>query len=225
MRAFNVILQAILGLTIIALTWWATAAFLQDPNKLPSPATALNRAVQLATADDYRQHVDASTLILLGGLLPAIAGGILLGVLTGISGVLRWLLGPLFVTLGAAPLIALMSMLLLWFGLGPNLTLIAVGIITLFPVANVVMMSMASRQGSVLLAAVRGLRWGVVLGATALVICEMLTARAGAGTYIMNAGSQFQTTDVMAGIVLVFVPVIAVAAILQAIEEQLGGLN
>jgi ABC-type nitrate/sulfonate/bicarbonate transport system permease component len=222
MRAFNVVLQAILGLTVIALAWWATAGFLQDPNKLPLPATALNRAIQLATSDDYRQHVDASTLILLGGVLPAIAGGILLGVLAGISGVLRWLIGPLFVTLGTAPLIALMSMLLLWVGLGPNLTLIAVGFITLFPVANVVMVSLASRQGSVLLAAVRGLRWGVVLGATALVICEMLTARLGAATFIMNAGSQFQTTDVMAGIVLVFVPVIAVAAILQAIEEQLA---
>ena len=223
MRAFNVILQAILGLTVIALAWWATAAFLQDPSKLPSPVTALNRAVALATSDDYRQHIDASALILLGGLLPAIAVGILLGVLTGISDVLRWLLGPLFVTLGTAPLIALMSMLLLWVGLGPNLTLIAVGLITLFPVANVVMISLASRQGSVLLAALRGLRWGVVLGATALIICEMLTARAGTGTFIMTAGSQFQTTDVMAGVVLVFVPVIAVAAILQAIEEQVAG--
>lgn|SRR5262245_7633567 len=223
MRAFNVILQAILGLAIIAIAWWAAAAFLQDPNKLPFPRTTLSRALQLATSSDYRQHIDASTLIVLGGLLPAIACGILLGVLAGISGVLRWILGPLFVTLGVAPLIALMSMLLLWVGLGPNLTLIAAGIITLFPVANLVMMSMASRQGSVLLAALRGLRWGVVLGATALVVCEMLTSRIGAGAFIMQAGSQFQSTDVMAGVVLVFVPVIAVAALLQAIEEQMAG--
>ncbi|MBX9777215.1 MAG: hypothetical protein K2Y71_22800 [Xanthobacteraceae bacterium] len=222
MRAFNVILQTIVGFAIIALAWWAAAALLQDPSKLPAPVPVFDRAIQLATSDDYRAHLDATTLVLLGGLLPAIAGGILLGVLAGISGVLRWLLGPLFVTLGTAPLIAMMSMLLLWVGLGPNLTLIAVGFVTLFPVANVVMLSLASRQGSVLLAALRGLRWGVVLGATALVICEMLTARFGAATFIMNAGSQFQTTDVVAGIMLVFVPVIVVAAILQAIEEQLA---
>jgi ABC-type nitrate/sulfonate/bicarbonate transport system permease component len=222
MRAFNVMLQAILGVALIALAWWAAAAFLQDPNKLPLPPAAFNRALQLATSEEYRQHIDASVLIVLGGLLPAIAGGILVGVLAGISSASRWLLGPLFVTLGTAPLIALISMLLLWVGLGPKLTLTAVGIITLFPVANVVMMSLASQQGSVLLAAVRGLRWGVVLGATALVICEMLTARTGAGTFIMNAGSQFLTTDVAAGVILVFVPVIAVAAILQAIEEQIA---
>jgi ABC-type nitrate/sulfonate/bicarbonate transport system permease component len=50
----------------------------------------------------------------------------------------------------------------------------------------------------------------------------MLTARAGAGTFIMNAGAQFLTADVAAGVVLVFVPVIVVVAILQGVEEQLA---
>lgn len=223
MRALFVILQAILGLAVIALAWWAAAALLQDPNRLPLLDTTLDRALQLATSGDYRQHIDASAAVLLWGALPAVVGGILLGVLAGLSPVFRWLLGPLFITLAAAPLIALVSMLLLWFGLGPNLTTIAVAIMTLFPVANAVMMSLATRQASAALATVRGLRWGAALSATALVICEMLTARAGVATYVMNAGSQFQTTDVAAGIVLVFMPVIAVAAILQAIEEQLAG--
>ena len=222
MRALFTILQAILGLVIIALAWWAAAALIQDPSKLPSLEAALNRALQLATSDDYRQHTNASVFVLLWGFLPAMIFGVLIGILAGLSPVLRWLFGPLLMTLGAAPLIALMSMLLVWFGLGPNLTVIAVGLITVFPVANAVMVSLSSRQGDISLAVVRGLRWGVVLGATALVICEMLTARSGAGTFIMNAGSQFQTVDVAAGIMLVFVPVIAVAAILQAIEEQLA---
>jgi ABC-type nitrate/sulfonate/bicarbonate transport system permease component len=223
MRALFVILQAILGLAIIALAWWAAAALLQDPNRLPALDTTLNRARELATSDDYRQHIDASAAVLLWGLLPAVVGGILLGLLAGLSPVFRWLLGSVFVTLAAAPLIALMSMLLLWTGLGPQLTTIAVAVMTVFPVANAVMMSLAARPASAALATVRGLRWGVALGATALAICEMLTARAGVATYVMQAGSQFQTADVAAGIVLVFVPVITVATILQAIEEQVAG--
>jgi ABC-type nitrate/sulfonate/bicarbonate transport system permease component len=222
MRAFFGILQAILGLAVIALLWMAAAALWHDPSKLPSLDTALNRALELATSDDYRQHIDASTFVLLRGLLPAIVGGILLGILTGSSTAFRWLLGPVVITLAAAPLIALMSLLVLWLGLGPNVTATAVAIITVFPVANAVMMSLTTRQGFVSLAVVRGLRWGVVFGATALVICEMLTARIGVGTYIMTAGAQFETTNVLAGIVLLFVPVIAVVAILQAIEEQLA---
>jgi ABC-type nitrate/sulfonate/bicarbonate transport system permease component len=221
MRALSVFLQAVVGLAIIAGIWMAAAALWQDPNKLPPLETAFNRAIELATSEDYRQHLGASAPVLLWGLLPAIIGGILLGVLAGISGVLRWLFGSLFVALGAAPLVALLPVLLLWLGLGPNVTAVAVALIVVFPVANAVMMSLATRQTSVSLAIVRGLRWGVVLGATALVICEMLLARLGVAKFIMNAGSQFETLNVAAGVVLLFVPVIAVAAILQAIEEQL----
>lgn len=222
MRVLLGIVQAILGLAIIALAWTAAAIIVQDPNKLPSLGTTLGRAFELAASEDYRQHIAASASVLLMGLLPTIAGGILLGILAGMSTVFRWLLGPIFITLAAAPLVAVMSLLVLWLSLGPGLTATAVAIITVFPVANAVMMSLTTRQGFVSLAIVRGLRWGVVFGATALVISEMLTARVGVGTYIMNAGAQFETTNVAAGIVLVFVPVIAVVAVLQAIEEQLA---
>jgi ABC-type nitrate/sulfonate/bicarbonate transport system permease component len=222
MRAFNVFLQAILGLALIAGIWMAAATLWQDPGKLPPLPATFNRALELAASEDYRQHVNASAYVLLWGLLPAVVGGILLGLLAGISGVLRWLLGSLFITLGTAPLVALLSMLLLWLGLGPNVTAIAVAVIVVFPVANVVMVSLASRQAFTALAFVRGLRWGVVLGATALAICEMLIARLGVAKFIMVAGSQFETLNVAAGTVLLFVPVIAVAAILQAIEAQLA---
>jgi hypothetical protein len=39
----------------------------------------------------------------------------------------------------------------------------------------------------------------------------------------MNAGALFDLPSVAAGILLLFVPVIAVATILQATEEQLAG--
>jgi NitT/TauT family transport system permease protein len=222
MRVLYVVLQAIIGLAIIAVAWIVASVVVQDANKLPALGTVVNRALELATSDSYREHVNASTSVLLLGLLPAIAAGILFGFIAGVSPVFRWLFGPLFVTLAAVPLIALMPLLLLWFGLGPILTASAVAIITFFPVANVVMTSLASRQGTVALAIVRGLRWGIVFGASALVICEMLAARTGAGTFIMTASAQFNIVGVAAGIMLVFVPVIAIVAILQGIEEQLA---
>jgi sulfonate transport system permease protein len=222
MRALYVVLQAIVGLAIIAVAWIVASVIIQDTNKLPALGTVVNRAAELATSDSYREHISASTSVLLRGMLPAIIGGILFGFIAGISPVFRWLLGPLWIALAAVPLIALMPLLLLWFGLGPTLTASAVAVITFFPVANVVMTSLASRQNEVALAIVRGLHWGVVLGVTAVVICEMLTARAGAGTFIMNAGAQFLSADVAAGVVLVFVPVIVVVAILQGVEEQLA---
>jgi taurine transport system permease protein len=222
MRALLGIAQAVLGLAIIALVWTAAAVIVQDPGKLPSLGTTISRAAELAATEGYRQHIAASMAIVLMGLVPAITVGILLGVLAGMSNIARWLLGPIFITLAAAPLVAVLSLLVLWLSSGPGLTATAVAIITVFPVANAAMMSMTTRQGFVSLAVVRGLRWGVVFGAGALVISEMLTARVGVATYIMNAGAQFETTNVAAGIVLLFVPVIAVVTVLQAVEEQLA---
>ena len=223
MRALYVFLQAILGLAIIAVAVDGGRRSLQDSEQ----AAVAGDDARTGRSSSRRRKTIGSTSTpartsCCGACCRRSPSASCSAFSPASRAVLRWLFGPLFITLGAAPLIALMSMLLLWFGLGPNLTAIAVAIITVFPVANAVMMSLATRQGSISLAVVRGLRWGVVFGATALVICEMLTARLGAGTFIMNAGSQFQTVDVAAGIMLVFVPVIAVAAILQAIEEQLA---
>src|SRR3989337_653653 len=106
MRVLLGIAQAILGLAILALVWAAAAAIVQDPNKLPSLGATLGRASELAASDDYRQHIAASVAVLLMGLVPAIVIGTLTGILAGMSTVLRWLLGPIFITLAAAPLVA-----------------------------------------------------------------------------------------------------------------------
>ncbi len=224
MRVLYVVLQAIIGLAIIAVAWIAASVVVQDANKLPALGTVVNRALELATSDSYREHVNASTSVLLLGLLPAIAGGILFGFIAGVSPVFRWLLGPLFVTLAAVPLIVLMPLLLLWLGLGLILNRQRGGDHhASFWSSMSATTSSASWQGTVG-ARDRGavLRWGTAFGAIGLVICVMLVVRISAGTFIMTASAQFQTVDVAAGIMLVFVPVIAVAAILQAIEEQLA---
>ena len=103
MRVLYVVLQAIIGLAIIAIAWIAASVIIQDTNRLPALGTVVNRAIELATSDGYRQHIDASTSVLLRGLLPAIGGGILFGIIAGLFGPFRWLLGPLFVALAAVP--------------------------------------------------------------------------------------------------------------------------
>ena len=54
MRVLYVFLQAIVGLAIIAAAWIAASVVVQDVNKLPALGTVVNRAIELATSDDYR---------------------------------------------------------------------------------------------------------------------------------------------------------------------------
>jgi ABC-type nitrate/sulfonate/bicarbonate transport system permease component len=66
------------------------------------------------------------------------------------------------------------------------------------------------------------LRLGVVLGVSALIVAEFVAGSRGVGYVIMSSASMFDTTTTLAGTVLVTVPTIAVAALLQAIEAQVG---
>lgn len=227
MRVFlSTLLQALLGLVVLALAWTVVAAILNDPLRLPRLGVSLERALELVRSDAYHEHVAASMGVILKGLIPTILGGILLGIVAGLAPVSRWISAPVLVTLGNAPLIALMTMLLVWMGLGPSLTMAAVVVLTLFPVANAVMIAMRAPHQSLGArmprAIVSGLRWGVVIGSSALLVSEMLAARTGIGTFIMTAGQRLDVLSVAAGTLIGVLPPMAIAFILQAIEEEIA---
>ncbi len=227
MRAFGTLLQALLGLALIALAWTAAAAFMQN-SRVPMPGPIVDRIRELVASDDYLEHVRASVAVMTGGLLPGLAAGVVFGLLAARSRLMRWIFGPLIVTLAAAPLIAVMPLLVLWLGLRVELNVIMVFVMTAFPVMNAVMTALPTRPGSAAkrtsVAIVHGLRWGVMLGATALVVSEKLASRSGVGTFIMNAAAKLDAVSIAAGIVMIVVPTVLIVATLQAIEEQIAAV-
>jgi ABC-type nitrate/sulfonate/bicarbonate transport system permease component len=61
-----------------------------------------------------------------------------------------------------------------------------------------------------------------VFGVTALIVCEFVASTRGVGYFIANAASMFDTTAMLAGVVLVVMPTVLVVALLQGIEEQIA---
>jgi NitT/TauT family transport system permease protein len=178
----------------------------------------VRKALALAPSPDYLRHATESGTALLYGLLPALIVGVLLGVMAGSS--LRWLVGPLAVTLGSAPLIALLPIFVSWWGLTIVMKSATVAVAAGFPIMNATMV--AAEEKSRTVAILSGMRLGVVLGVTALIIIEFAAASRGVGYFIMSSANMFDTTATMAGILLVVLPTIVVAVLLQAIEVQLG---
>jgi NitT/TauT family transport system permease protein len=68
-----------------------------------------------------------------------------------------------------------------------------------------------------------GLRIGVLLGVTALVVTEITGSNAGLGYFVVMSGSLFNTAEAMAAALVILVPTMAIGVFLQAIEEQLAG--
>jgi NitT/TauT family transport system permease protein len=180
----------------------------------------VNKAITLAQSADYIRHATDSGMALLYGLVPALIGAILLGMMADASTGIRLLVGPLAVTLGAAPLVALLPMFVAWWGLTIAMKAGLVGVAAGFPVMNAVMVAAGEKSRTV--AILHGLRLGVVVGVSALTITEFVAGSRGVGYIIMSSASMFDTTSTLAGTMLVMVPTIAVAALLQAIEAQVG---
>ena len=217
---FRTLLYTLVGLAIVALAWEVAALLIESPTKLPAMSAVVRRAIALAPSADYMRHATDSGTALLYGLLPALIGAVVLGMMAETSSGIRLLVGPLAVTLGSAPLIVLLPMFLAWWGLTMTMKAIAIGIVAGFPVMNAVMIAAGEKSRTV--AILHGLRLGAMLGMTALVIVEFAAANRGVGYFIMSSANVFDTTATMAGIMLVVVPTILVVALLQAIEAQVG---
>jgi ABC-type nitrate/sulfonate/bicarbonate transport system permease component len=217
---FRILFYTVTGLVLVALAWQAAAIVIDSPTRLPAMTVVVNKAIALAQSADYIRNATDSGTALLYGLLPALISAIFLGMMADASSGIRLLVGPLAVTLGAAPLVALLPMFVAWWGLTMTMKAGFVGVAAGFPVMNAVMTAAGEKSRTV--AILHGLRLGVVLGVSALTITEFVAGSRGVGFVIMSSASMFDTTATLAGTVLVMVPTIAVAALLQAIEAQVG---
>ena len=233
--------ETVIGLILIAVIWVIAAVVVNDPVRLPNLPAVLSKVIQLSENPDYQRHVVESVSALALGLPAALVVGVGVGLIAGLSPGLRWVLGPLVVVLAAAPMVVMMPVFIVWWGLLPATKAAAIFVVAAFPVMNMVMVATAAghkqvhyvrrdRQPMPLRDPGRGmpatiigsLRLGVMLGVTGLVLSEFLASTRGVGYFIMNTASMFDTTGTMAGIVLIVVPTVLVVALLQAIEEQVA---
>jgi NitT/TauT family transport system permease protein len=217
------LLQAVIGIGVI-LVLWAIAAPLAVTRGFatfmaPSPVQVISKAIELSGNDVFRQHLWTSLVAFGQGVVPALFGGIAVGIAMRTSDGLRWVLGSLVVTVAAAPVIALAPLFILWFGLSSEAKIGLIVLMTAFPVAATVSVA-KSRVPPAIVAA---LRIGVTLGVIALIASEFVGARSGLGHFIANASSQLDPTAMLAAFCVAALPLILLIALLQGIEEQMAG--
>jgi sulfonate transport system permease protein len=104
------------------------------PRLLSSPSDVLLAGVRETLHGHLASHVGVSALRAFGGLALGASIGIVLGVATGLSRTLQLVLdGPLQM-LRAIPALAMVPLVILWFGLGESAKLFIVVVTVVFPV-------------------------------------------------------------------------------------------
>jgi sulfonate transport system permease protein len=212
------------GLLII---WqWSSSAGVLSSRFLPAPRAVLNSFVELSASGELRTHVRISTLRALAGFAVGGGLGLALGLLTGS---LRWAETLLDTTLQMVrniPALALIPLVIVWFGIDESAKLFLVALGVFFPVyintfhgiqsVDRGLLEMGRTYGlsgwrlyreiilpGALPSILVGVRFSLGFMWVMLIVAETISARSGIGYMTMNA-REFMQTDVMVVGILVY---------------------
>ncbi|HZO47576.1 MAG TPA: ABC transporter permease [Xanthobacteraceae bacterium] len=188
-------------------------------------------------------HLRVSGYEFIVGFGMAIVIGVPLGILMGWYGRLNAILDPFVSALYATPRIALLPLIMIWFGIGLESKIAIVFLGAVFPILVNTITGMRTISADFVKVArsfgasdrqlfmtvalpssvpllLSGLRLGLGHALIGIVVGEMYGASAGIGHMISVAGARFQTDAVMVGIIIIAGTGVALTELLRMIERR-----
>ena len=192
---------------------------------LPEPWAVLTAGWRLALSGELAEHVAVSSARAFAGLAIGGSLGLLLGLLTGTWRAAETLLDATLQMVRNIPALALVPLIILWFGIDETAKLVLVATGVFFPLylntfhgirsVDAGLVEMARSYGlrgfmlyrwvilpGALPSILVGLRFSLGLMWVLLIVAETISARSGIGYLTMNAREFLQTDVVLLGIVL-----------------------
>ncbi|PWT91387.1 MAG: ABC transporter permease [Proteobacteria bacterium] len=227
----------------LLLVWeLACVAFAIPAFVLPSPSViALSLVKYLGPIMENSWATLARTL---AGFAIAVVLGVLLGLAIGSSRVVYRGLYPVLVGFNSIPKVAVVPVMVIWFGIGTIPAVLTAFLVSFFPIAvNVatglatiepelldVMRSLGARKRKILLKIglprsmpyfFASLKVAITLAFVGTIISETVASNSGIGYLMMAATSNFDTPLVFAGLIVIAVMGIVMYALFALIEQRM----
>jgi NitT/TauT family transport system permease protein len=216
---------------------WVNPLFTSSPSQI-----ALTGYEMFADGSIY-EHIRVSAYEFFVGYGAAIVIGVPLGILMGWYSRVNAVLDPFVSALYATPRIALLPLIMIWFGIGVMSKIAIVFLGAIFPIlvntitgvrtinadfvkvarsfgANDRQMFLSVALPSSIPLLLTGLRLGLGHALVGIVVGEMYGSTHGLGFLIATSGARFQTDKVMVGIILIASAGVAMAELLRLIEKR-----
>lgn len=232
-----------IGPVTLVLIWHAASATGVLPSEvLAGPATVLSSATRLVESGELQDAVVVSMRRAMSGLLIGGSIGVALAVLSGLTRLGEDLIDAPMQMLRTVPNVALIPLLIIWFGIGeaPKIALIALA--TAFPLYLNVYAGIRGVDQSLIEAgrtlglgrvglvrnvilpgalpnALVGLRYSLGIAWLALVFGEQINATAGVGYLMANAREFFQTDVIVVCLVVYALLGLAVDLVVRSLER------
>jgi NitT/TauT family transport system permease protein len=230
---------------LIFLAFWEASVSFGWVNPLftSSPSRIVRTAIDMFADGSIWYDIEVSGLEFITGYGAAIVIGVPLGILMGWYSRVDAVLDPFVSALYATPRIALLPLVMIWFGIGLMSKVAIVFLGAVFPIlvntitgvrtVNADFVKVARSFGSndwqmfltVALPSsvpllLTGLRLGLGHALVGIVVGEMYGATHGLGFLIATAGARFQTDKVMVGIILIASAGVAMTSLLRVVERR-----
>jgi NitT/TauT family transport system permease protein len=232
-------------LVVVALflVWEAACvAFAVPPFVLPRPSLVFATLWQFR--DQVAIHAGQTLFTTIIGFVAAVAGGLLIGLLIGASQLAYQTLYPLLIAFNSVPKVALVPVIVIWFGIGtvpaiitafsiaffPIVVNVSTGLATIEPETRDVLRSLGANRWEILTKVgiprslpylFGSLKIAITLSFIGSVISETVAANKGIGYLMLSASSRFEVPLVFAGLLVVGAMGIAMFFVCVAFEKRM----
>lgn len=216
-----------------------------NPLFLSYPTAIASACVQLLISGEFQRQALGSLEVYAVGLTVALVLGIFLGLLMGRYRLVEYLLDPFVYALDATPRVALIPLLLLWFGLGAPAKIAVVFLSGIFPVlmntfsgvrsvsSSLVDVGRAYGAGEgkvftkiIMPAALpfimAGVRLAVGRALIGIITAEMFTAVTGLGALLIRYSSAFATDKFFVPVIFLALLGVILSAAVEALQKRLA---
>jgi NitT/TauT family transport system permease protein len=233
-------------LSVLAiLAAWEVYGRSTDPVLFTYPTAVAQAFVDMVQDGTLPKAFGQSLGVLMIGMVLGVLAGIALGVVAGRSRIAAALMDVPTIALYATPMVALVPVLVLWFGFGMQAKIVVVFLFVVFPVLintatgvreldtrlEEVARSFCSSEArmwrdlilpSSLPYIVTGIRIAIGRGLVGIVVAEFYTALAGLGFLIVANANEFRTDRVMVPVVMLMVLGVLFTKGVELVERRLS---
>jgi len=230
---------------VVVLSLWEIFGRQVNPLFLSYPSAIARAFFQLLGAGEFERQALGSLQVFAVGLIAALILGIALGLLMGRYRLAEYLLDPFVYALDATPRVALIPVLLLWFGLGTSSKIAIVFLSGLFPVlmntfsgvrtvsGNLVDVGRAygAREGKIfskimlpaaLPFVMAGIRLAVGRALIGIITAEMFTAVTGLGALLIRYSSALATDKFFVPVILLALLGVFLSSAVEKLQKRLA---
>jgi NitT/TauT family transport system permease protein len=242
-RHEGTIIGAISVVVVLAAWQWAWSAGKISPLFFTGPSQIVKRAMEDWSGGQLKKDIAYSGLNFVIGVGASIVTGVVTGVIIGWYRRLAMVFEPFLTTLYSTPRVAMIPLVLIWFGIGMWSKVFIVFINAFFPVLINTIGGVKAADRDLLRAAraycasdwqifttvvipgavpfiLTGVRQAVALGLIGVVVGEMFGGSEGIGYMVNYGGQTFQTDAVFLGVVIIAMAGIVLAWLTGRLEQH-----